>query len=176
LRKPWFAASIALAQTLDHELRQPRQLIARSACREHQADRLCVQAARDERERLLRRAIEPLPVIHQADQRLLLGHSRQQGQDRQADEEAIRSRTRADPEGRQQCIALRDREALDPVQHRRQQLMQSGEGKLHLRLDTHGTGDKAARHLLDHVLQQRRLAHAPNRRPNADWPLAGYGS
>ena len=85
-------ARIALAQTLDHELRQSRQLVARSASREHQADRFRLQAARNEREDLRRGAIEPLLVIHHADQRLLLGHVGEQAQDGQADEEAIRRR------------------------------------------------------------------------------------
>ena len=49
---------------------------------------------------------------------------------------------------------------IEPIEHRRAQLMQPGEGELHLRLDTGGTVHTAARRLLDQVLQQRRLAHA----------------
>ena len=49
---------------------------------------------------------------------------------------------------------------LEPIEHRRQQLMQPGEGQLHLRLDTDGTRHPKARRLLDQVLEQRRLAHA----------------
>jgi len=37
--------------------------------------------------------------------------------------------------------------------------MQPGERKLHLRLDTRGARDSAARRVLDDVFQQRRLAH-----------------
>ena len=110
---------VVLAQALDHELRQSRQLVARLARREDQADRFRLQAARDEREDLRRGAIEPLLVIHQADQRLLLGHLGEQAQDGQADEEAIRRRPGADAERRPQRIALRSREALEPIQHRR---------------------------------------------------------
>jgi hypothetical protein len=36
----------------------------------------------------------------------------------------------------------------------------TGEGKLHLRLDTGRTRDQTARSLLGDVVQQRRLAHA----------------
>ena len=153
-------ARIALAQTLDHDLRHSRQIVARRARREHQADRFRLHAARDEREHLRRRAIEPLLVIHQADQRLLLGHVGEQGQGREGDEEPIRRRPGADAERGLQRIALRHREALEAIQHRREQLMQPGEGELHLRLDAGGTHHAAARRLLDHVFQQRRLAHA----------------
>jgi len=58
-----------------------------------------------------------------------------------------------------QRIALRTGQLLEAIQHRCQQLGQPGEGELHLRLDSHGTGHPAARRLLDHVFQQRRLAH-----------------
>ena len=112
-------ARIGLAQTLDHQLRQSRQLVARHASREHQADRFRLQAARDEREDLRRGAIEPLLVIHQADQRLLLGHVGEQAQDGQADEEAIRRRPGTEAERGPQRIALRNRETLEAIQHRR---------------------------------------------------------
>ena len=55
-------------------------------------------------------------------------------------------------------IALRSRKTLEPVEHRRQQLMQPGEGQLHLRLDAGGTHDQAVRCLRDQVIQQRGLA------------------
>ena len=154
------ARASRLAQTLDHQLRQSRQVVARLPRREDQADRFRLQAARDEREDLRRGAIEPLLVIHQADQRPLLGHLGEQAQDGQGDEEAIRRRPGTDAERGPQRIALRNRETLEAIQHRRAQLMQPGEGKLHLRLDTSGPHHTAARRLLDHVLQQRRLAHA----------------
>ncbi len=69
-------ARVALAQALDHQLRQSRQLIARFAGREDQANRFRLHAARDEREDLRRGTIEPLFVIDQADQRPLLSHIR----------------------------------------------------------------------------------------------------
>ena len=103
------------------------------------ADRLRLQAARHEREHLRRGAIEPLLVVHQADQRPLLGHVGEQAQDGQADEEEIRRRPGTDAERRPQRIALRNRQTLEAIEHRRQQLMQPGERELHLRLDTGGT-------------------------------------
>ena len=99
-------------------------------------------------------------VIHDADQGLLLGDVRQQAQDSQGDQEAIRRRTGADPERSSQRIALRGRETVEAIEHRRAQLVQCGKRQLHLRLDTSGALDPAARRLPDQVVQERRLAHA----------------
>ena len=63
--------------------------------------------------------IEPLFVIHQADQRLVLGHLGEQAQDGQRHEEAIRGRPGAHAERRLQGIPLRRRKTLEPVEHRR---------------------------------------------------------
>ena len=101
--------------------------------------RLRLQPPRDEREDLRRGAVQPLLVIDQAHQRLLLGDLGEQAQHGEADEEAVRRRSGTEAERRAQRIALRHREPLELVEHRRQQLMQPGEGELHLRLDTGGT-------------------------------------
>jgi hypothetical protein len=77
--------------------------------REHQADRLRPQTASNERENLCRGTIEPLLIIHQADQRPLFRHIGKERQDREADEEQIRRGTGADPERSPQRVALRDR-------------------------------------------------------------------
>jgi len=58
---------IGLPQALDHQLRQPRQLVAQNPGREHQADRLCSQPAGNEPNDLGRGLIEPLRVVDQAD-------------------------------------------------------------------------------------------------------------
>jgi len=143
----------------DYQLRQPRQLVARNPRREDQADRLRYQAARHEPEDLRRGAIEPLLVIHQADQRLLPCHLRQQAQHGQADQEPVRRRPRTQAECGPERITLRNRQTLQAIQHRRAQLMQPGERELHLRLDTHCTLNTAARRPPGQVLQQRSLAH-----------------
>ena len=153
-------ARIGLLQPLDHQLRQPRQLVARNASREDQADRFRRQATRNEPEDLRRGAIEPLLVVHQADQRMLLGDLGQQAQDGQPDQEAVRRRPGTEAERGPQRSALRSRETLEATQHRRAQLVQPGERELHLRLDPGGARHPAARGVLDQVVQQRRLAHA----------------
>ena len=86
---------------------RPRQLllVAGLTHREHQRDRLGQEAPRDERQRLRRGPVEPLGVVDQADERLLLGHLGQQAEHRQTDEEAVRRLPRAS--GRTPCRAHR---------------------------------------------------------------------
>jgi hypothetical protein len=55
------------------------------------------------------------------------------------DQEVIRRRPFAQPEHRLQRGPLRRREAGDPVEQRRAQLMQRGEGQLHLGLHAGGS-------------------------------------
>jgi hypothetical protein len=104
--------------------------------------------------------IEPLFVIDQAHQRPSCSHLGQQAQYGQADQKPLRHRPRTHPERSPQRITLRPRQTLQPIQHRRQQLMQPGERQLHLRLDTRGDRHPAARRLPGQVSQQRCLAHA----------------
>lgn len=122
-------------------------------------------AAGDEREHLRRGAIEPLLVVDDADQRLLLGDIGKQAQDGQAPEEPIRRLSRADTEERAQGVALRNRQAVQPVQHGRQQLVQRGERQIHLRLDTGGAHDADTRCLVDQPVKQCRF---PDARLTAD--------
>jgi hypothetical protein len=61
-------ARIGLLQSLDHQLRQPRQLAAGNARREDQADWFRRQAARHEAKDMRRGTVQPLPVIDQAEQ------------------------------------------------------------------------------------------------------------
>ena len=82
-------------------------LAGRLAHGEHQPDRLRPQTARHERQRLRRRAVEPLRIVDDADQRPLLRRVGQQAQDRQADEEAIRGVALAQTERGAERLALR---------------------------------------------------------------------
>jgi hypothetical protein len=65
---------VAVAQPPDRKLRQVRQLrgVARLADGEHDRDRLGEQASRGEAQGLRRLAIQPLRIVDQADERLLL--------------------------------------------------------------------------------------------------------
>ena len=104
--------------------------------------------------------IQPLRVVDQADQWVLLGHLGQQAEGGQPDQEPVRRRPGAKAERRPQRVGLWVREPFQAVQHRRQQLVQPGVGQLHLRLDPGRMRYPAARRLLAQVVQQRRLAHA----------------
>jgi hypothetical protein len=152
-------ARIGLLQSLDHQLRQPRQLLARNVSRDHQADRLRRQAGHEPKD-LRRGVIQPRLVVHQADQWLLLGDLGQQTQHGQADQEPVRRRPGTETERPPQRSTLQPREPREAVEHRRAQLVQSGEREFHLRLDTGSAHHPAARGMLGQVVQQRRLAHA----------------
>jgi hypothetical protein len=103
--------------------------------------------------------IEPLPVVDQANQRLPFSDGRHQAQHGQAHQELVRRGPGTHAERGPQSFTLRQRHRLQPVQHRRAQLVQPGERQLHLRLDTSGPLDTAARRAPAQVVQQRRLAH-----------------
>jgi hypothetical protein len=100
-------------------------------------------------------------VIHQAHQRLVPGRLRQQAEYGQAHQEPVRGRAGAEAERGLQGLALRLGQTAEPVQHRRAQLMQAGEGQLHLRLDPDRAHYLAARRRRSgQLVQQRGLAHA----------------
>ena len=153
-------AGITVTQTPDHLLRKPRQLMFVAGCthREHQPDPLRQQAARNERERLRGDSIEPLRVIDEADQRRFLGHLGQQAEHRQPDEEAVRRLPRPQAKRRAKRIALRTRQLLQPVQHRRAQLLQPGERELHLGLNARRSREATSCRALRQVFQQRGLS------------------
>ena len=147
-------------EPLDYELREPGELLhcARLANRENHSDRLSLQATRDERQDLRGFPVEPLHVVDHAHERPLLGDIGQQAERSETEQEAIRSRSLGQPERQPQRIPLRRREMLDPLQHRRaQELLQPGQGQLHLRLDGTRPRDPAPRRALRHVVQQNGL-------------------
>jgi hypothetical protein len=151
---------IPVIQPTDHELRQPLEvpLAARLAHREHHSDRLGAETARYERQRLLGGRVEPLRVVHNADQRSVFCDGREQTQDRQADEVPIRRIAGAQTEGGTKRIALRAGKTVQASQKRRAQLLQPRVCELHLRLDTRRSGDAASRRVRHQILQQRALA------------------
>ena len=151
-----------VGQPSDHELRQTLEmaLAGRLAHREHQPDRLRAQTARHERQHLRRRAVEPLRIVDDADQRPVLGRVRQQAQDRQADEEAIRGVAVAQAERGAERLALRVGEAVQAIDERRAELMQPREGELHLGLDARRPRDAEPRRAPHQILEQGALAHA----------------
>ena len=153
---------ITVVEPTDDELRQAPEMLltGRLAHGEHQPDRFRSQTARDEGQRLRRRPVEPLRVVHDAHERALLGHVGQQAQYGQADEEPIRGAALAQTEHGAERFVLRTGEALQAIDELRAQLMQPCERKLHLRLHARHPGDTAPRRAPHQVLQQRALADA----------------
>jgi hypothetical protein len=82
----------------------------------------------DERQRFVRRPIEPVRVIDHGEDRLLRRGIRQERQRREGDQERILNGAIGEPERRPQCRPLGRRERLEPAEERPQQLMESGEG------------------------------------------------
>jgi hypothetical protein len=149
-----------MPQRPDVQLREARQRLAQLARGEHQRDPLRQQAASHEPKRTRRRAIQPLRVVDDTQQRPLLGGLRQQTQGRQSDQERIRGRPDTAAERDRKRVALRLREAPGELQDRRAQLLQRRVGELHLPLDADGARDPELPTRLHRALQQRGLAHA----------------
>jgi hypothetical protein len=99
-----------------------------------------------------------LRVIHETQQRPLLGNFGQQAERGQGDQEAIGGIAGRDAERDTQGALLRLRKGVDPGQHRRAELMQPRERQLHLRLDACDLGDPEPRSLPSGVAQECRLS------------------
>ena len=151
---------VTLIQPAHDELGKSREILCRAglAHREDQADRLRQQAARDERQDLGRGPILPVRVIHHADERAVLRHLRQQAQHRQSNEKAVWRVAGTEPERRGQRIALRGGKAIETIEHRPAELMQTRERELHLGLHSCRTYDATPRGTLDERREQCGLA------------------
>ena len=104
--------------------------------------------------------VEPLRVVDEADQRLLLGDLGEQRQRGEPDQEPVGRRAGAQPEHRRERFALRDGQPVEAVEHGRAELMEAAVGELHLRLDADGRRDVPAVDPVGEVAEQRALAHA----------------
>ena len=153
---------LLLRQALHPQLRQACQLghLNGTSCREHQRHRFGPQPTGHERQRLRGRTIQPLRVIDHTHQRPLRRRLGQQTQRRQTDQKPIRRRAGGQPECDAQRVSLRVGQPLGPIQQRRTQLVQTGEGQLHLRLSRRGASHATPGSPADEVIQQRRLAHS----------------
>ena len=104
--------------------------------------------------------VEPLRVVDDTGQRLLLGGLGDQRQRGQPHQEPVRRSAGAAAEHRRERVALRSGQPAEVVQHGRAELVQAGVGQLHLRFDAGGSGDVPAGDPAGQVAQQRALAHA----------------
>ena len=130
------------------------------ARRAHDSDPLGMETAGDETENLSGGVVEPLRVVDDADERLLLGDLGEQRQRGQPDQEPVGRSPRAQSEHRGERIALRIGQAIDSIHHRRAELMEPAVGQLHLGLDADSPGDVPARHSVGYVVEQSALPHA----------------
>ena len=134
---------VALGQPADGQLRQARHVLARDPRREHQAYRVGGQPPGGDAQCLRRGLVQPLLVIDHADQRAVAGRLGEQAEHGQADQEPVRRRAGAQAERGPQRLVLRHRQALGAIQQRGAQLVQPGEGQLHLRLHAGRAGHPA---------------------------------
>jgi hypothetical protein len=107
-----------------------------------------------------RLAIEPLRVLDDAQQRLLLRSRRKQAQRGQSDQEPLWYRPGAQPERRAERVPLGKGKVVDQVQRGHAQLVKRGEPQLHLGFDAHRPGHPEPRGRGDRVLNERGLPHS----------------
>ena len=152
-------ARVDIAQPGNGQPGQAGQLIVvvRLARGEDHGDRLGQQPPGRERQALHRGPVEPLRVIDQAGQRLVLRRGGQQAQHRQPDQEPIRRRALPHAERDRERVALRSRQLVQPAEHRHAQLVQPGERQLHLGLHPPGPDHPKPHRPAGRIVQQRRL-------------------
>jgi hypothetical protein len=111
---------------------------------EDDRDRLGPGSSRDEPEDLARGGIQPLRVLHEAEKRPVLGYRRQQAEHGEPDHEPVRDSPRGKSQADVEGIALRGRQRVDTVEHRRAHLRNAGVRQFHLRLHARKLGDPEA--------------------------------
>src|SRR5262249_28039351 len=90
---------------------------------------------RDEGDCLQRNLVEPLRIVDDAKQGLFVGGGRDQAEYGQSDEKSIRGRSGAATEGNVQRFVLGPRQFIQVVQQGCAQVLEAGEGELHVGLD-----------------------------------------
>jgi hypothetical protein len=153
---------VLVSQAFELQLRQVLELppAGRLSNSEHDPYRLGQQPARDESKHLIRSLVEPVRVINETEQWLLLGHGGQQAEYGEGDEEPVRSTTGRPAQRDAQRILLGLRKSVETGKHRRAQLMDTGERQLHLGLDTCDLRDTKVGSLSCGVPQQGGLSDA----------------
>ena len=170
-------ACVGRAQASDRQIRKPgqREVVGGLAHGDHDRDALCEQAAGNECDRLQRDRIEPLSVVDEADQRLVLRELGQQIEDGEPDEEPVGSLPRRQAEGGSERVALRAGEPAQLVEERAAELVQPAVGELQLRLDPDGAGDPERPGARFDVVEESRLADAGLAAKDEDRAAAGSG-
>jgi hypothetical protein len=102
---------------------------------DQQHDPFGLEPSGSEGKRVGRRLVQPLRIVHQADQWPLLGHLREQAQRAHTNQEPVGAFGGGEPEGSLQGGRLGAWKPLDMAEHRPDELMQGGERQLRLGLD-----------------------------------------
>jgi hypothetical protein len=153
---------LSAAKSFQPQLRKSREHIGRRRRPRREEEHYGVRsdASRDECEHLCRGLIEPLRVVYDAEQRLLSTNLREQPEDGKTEEKAVRRDPRAQTEGRLDCIPLRLRQQLEAIEERSAQLVQTGERKLHLGLNSDRSRYANTCRSGQRVLQEGRFSDA----------------
>jgi hypothetical protein len=142
------------------------------ADRHDQGYSLGVQPPRGERQCRRRRAVQPVRVVDQAQQRAIVGELGEQGQHGHADQQRVSAAPggqpprpsqltgpgRRQPERALERLPLRRRERPDAAERRPQQQVHPGERQLRLRLDAGAADHPDAVRGRGDVVKQRGLA------------------
>ena len=139
-----------------------RQLLDSGGLRrgQQQHDALGAEAPGDEAQRVRRLLIEPLQVVDEHEQRSRAGVLAEQGERREADQEAIGAVARPQPERRLHGRDLYLGQDLELREDRSQQLLEAGEGQRRLRRRARRAQQPEAVRPLGRVVEQGRLAGA----------------
>ena len=108
---------VLVAEPFEPQLRQARDVavIARLADGEHDRHPLGEQPARHESEHLLRGIVEPLEIVDETQQRLLLGQLREQVSVARPTRKRSGGIARREPERDAQGVLLRRRQRIEPA-------------------------------------------------------------
>ena len=149
---------IAMTKWLDVHLGQAPQRPTHLPRAEQDGDPLGCEPASREPEDLCGRAIEPLGVIDQAEEAVLLRRLGEESENRESDEERVRCRPDTKSEGDLERLALRLGQTLAKRQDRRTELLDGGERELHLAVDAGSPDDPERPGPRHRVVEERGLA------------------
>jgi hypothetical protein len=125
---------------------------------EEHRGRVCDEPLGGEEHGFRGRAIEPLGVVHDHEERARLGCRGEHAQRRRADREAVVLLRLAEPQRATQRLGLLGWDLRKVLEERSKQLEEAGELQLGLGLDAERAHDRHPLRLLDGIFQQGRLA------------------
>ena len=128
-------AGIPIPHAIHLQLGHVSKLLAGLARGEHDRNRLSQETPSDEPQDLEGGVVEPLRVVDEAEQRLLLRDLREEGKRPEGNEEAIGRVPGREAERDAQSMLLGLRKTIELAEHRRAELMEASKRELHLGLD-----------------------------------------